>query len=384
MKPKSSSSTVFVWVLACLSICLSCSVQTERSDTLMTFNGPSADLRETKVVPTLDTPIPSGMSAVWCASFQSAWKAIEELAEEPIAFGESLAIAESLNKAEDIRMHIPQDSIYVACGWNNTGIVRHIQNDLKKRFLNMTPVTFPGAIEDSLIAYAYLETRINFPLAYAQNSSPMAFRDANGHTVDVSSFGILPEQKNGYRKLRLQPRVLFRKGDGTNLEFAVDLCADSAQAQIVVARISREPTLALALARIDKETAEMRVMANRFGNHVEMIGPYDSILVPDFAWLISHRFVEVESQTFSNRRLKGQRLGIARQDIHFRMNMSGVELKSEAKIYTASGSRTDYILNSPFLVCVKSRDTGVAYFAMWVDNAELMRPWQSTPQSAHR
>ena len=78
-----------------------------------------------------------------------------------------------------------------------------------------------------------------------------------------------------------------------------------------------------------------------------------------------------------NKRLTRQPIVVVRQDILFRMNKSGVELKSEAKIQTA-GTSTDYNLDSPFLVCVKSRKTGVPYFAMWVDNAELMRPWQST------
>lgn len=367
---------VFVLALALLLACLSCSDRTEQAETLMTFNGSSADLAATKVVPTLDTPIPSGMNAVWCASFQSAWKAIEELAQEPIVLDGSPAIVESLNKAGDVRMHIPPESVYVACGWGSNGVVSQIQNNLKTRFPNMAPVTFSGVLEDSLVAYAYLESRIKFPLAYAQNTSPMAFRNGNGHSVDVNSFGILPEQRNGYRKLREQPRVLFRKGDRTNLEFALDLCANSAEAQIVVARIPREPTLSLALTRIDRETAEMPAMVQRYGNHIQTIHLSDSILVPDFSWLISHRFAELEGQSFSNKRLTGQPIVAARQDILFRMNKSGVELKSEAKIQTA-GTSTDYSLDSPFLVCVRSRKTGVPFFAMWVDNAELMRPWQS-------
>ncbi|MPN27307.1 hypothetical protein SDC9_174738 [bioreactor metagenome] len=120
----------------------------------------------------------------------------------------------------------------------------------------------------------------------------------------------------------------------------------------------------------------MPAMVQRYGNHIQTVHLSDSFLVPDFSWLISHRFAELEGQTFSNKRLTGQPIVAARQDILFRMNKSGVELKSEAKIQTA-GTSTDYNLDSPFLVCVKSRKTGVPYFAMWVDNAELMRPWQS-------
>src|SRR5438552_18000947 len=37
------------------------------------FDAPSTSLRQTAIVPTLDTPVPEGKSAVWCASFQLAW-----------------------------------------------------------------------------------------------------------------------------------------------------------------------------------------------------------------------------------------------------------------------------------------------------------------------
>jgi hypothetical protein len=37
------------------------------------FNGRSEELARTVVVPTLDTALPAGKSAIWCSSFQVAW-----------------------------------------------------------------------------------------------------------------------------------------------------------------------------------------------------------------------------------------------------------------------------------------------------------------------
>ena len=42
------------------------------------FNSDSDRLERTAFVPTLDTPIPDGKSAVWCASFQLAWDKLKE------------------------------------------------------------------------------------------------------------------------------------------------------------------------------------------------------------------------------------------------------------------------------------------------------------------
>src|SRR5260221_11365204 len=66
------------------------------SPTPLTFDGSSTALKATEVVPTLETPIPQGKSAIWCASFQSAWKALEELAGETDFLSEKAEGAEHL------------------------------------------------------------------------------------------------------------------------------------------------------------------------------------------------------------------------------------------------------------------------------------------------
>jgi hypothetical protein len=38
-----------------------------------TFSGRSDQLKQTIIVPTLDTPSPPGKNVIWCSSFQLAW-----------------------------------------------------------------------------------------------------------------------------------------------------------------------------------------------------------------------------------------------------------------------------------------------------------------------
>jgi hypothetical protein len=38
----------------------------------------TSELKRTVVVPTLDTPLPEGKSAIWCSSFQLAWNRVEK------------------------------------------------------------------------------------------------------------------------------------------------------------------------------------------------------------------------------------------------------------------------------------------------------------------
>src|SRR5271166_1772791 len=66
----------------------------------LTFDGNSDKLQRTAFVPTLDTPIPDGKSAVWCASFQLAWDKLKtDIVKGPVKISNAEAICDRLNKA---------------------------------------------------------------------------------------------------------------------------------------------------------------------------------------------------------------------------------------------------------------------------------------------
>jgi hypothetical protein len=375
------SAIKLVLFLTLLSLASSCSVKPDAPGIPMTINGASGSLKATEVVPTLDTPIPSGKNAIWCASFLSAWKALEGLAGEPISLEEMPDVAKSLNGAADPRPHIPPELLYVATGWAQQGIIGQIQEDLRRRFPTKASPTFPGITPDSFLSYSYLEATVAFSRPYRQNPKPFVFTDGTGRKTDISSFGIPSEDYDAYHSLRSQARVLFCAGEprDSHFEFAIDLCANSSPSQVVIARIPLEATLAEALARVDKAVArwneQLRREPPRHAKRLQSIGPSDALLVPDFHWFISHRFSQIEGKRLKSPKLAGHPLDVAQQDILFRLDKSGAELKSEAKAYTA-GVGTDYCCDRPFLIYMKKRDAQMPYFAMWVDNAELLRSWQ--------
>jgi len=272
---------------------------------------------------------------------------------------------------------VPTNSLYVAVGWNQKGITNQIQSELKQRFPNRKPPTFPGILPDSFVAYAYLEANVKFSLPYDQNRRPLVFTESDGQRVKVESFGLSAENHGERDKLWDQAYVLFRKGEPSerNFEFAIDLCSNSYPNQIVVARIARESTLAGAFARIAKELGETRELTGLDAVRLHKLQFMDRLLVPDFHWAISHRFAEIEWKTFANNTLKTQPIDVAQQDVLFRLDRSGAALRSETKAY-ATGVPTAFSLDRPFLVYMKKRGAEMPFFVMWVDNAELMRLWQ--------
>jgi hypothetical protein len=60
------------------------------------------------------------------------------------------------------------------------------------------------------------------------------------------------------------------------------------------------------------------------------------------------------------------------QMIQFRLDRSGAELASEAKVYCKPGE-TFFHVNRPFLVIIKKRTRKKPFLVVWVDNAELLQ-----------
>src|SRR5262245_19739377 len=86
----------------------------------LAFAGPSTDLNDTVIVPTLDTPIPRNKSAIWCGSFQLAWDRLrQDLVGEPIRIAGAEAVADRLNKGT-----LPADNIVEENYSAKSGLVR--------------------------------------------------------------------------------------------------------------------------------------------------------------------------------------------------------------------------------------------------------------------
>ena len=360
-----------IWAALVVS---SCSV--DSGPAAMGFSGPSQALKTTQVVATLDAPIPKGTNVIWCASFLCAWKAMEQdLEAGPVVIDGDVPMLASLNAAPDPRGWVPQGALYTATGWLDKGIGRAIANDLKQRFPAKTPPVFEGLPPDSFVAYSYLEATVKFALPYFQSREPLTFKDSEGKETSVKSFGIRVEDAGAYLQLRAQSRILFSEigFDYRAKQFAVDLCTSSAPSQVIVALMGQEPTLAAALAQVERKSRESAAQDVGDREPVRIHEP-DVFLVPDLFWQISHHYIQLEGKRFASGPLKGRPLAIAQQDVLFRLSRSGADLESESKMLAPAKS-TYFFIDRPFLIVMKERGAVNPYFVMWVANAELLQRW---------
>jgi hypothetical protein len=332
----------------------------------------SRKLRDTVVVPTLDTPIPEGKSAVWCASFQLAWNRLkEDVVGGPVRLANAEGIAERLNRAGTSEDDLARGSFYAAAGWVKDGIVEKIRSDMARRFPRTRSPEFGAPA--AAVAYGYLRVSIKFRLPYFENDEPFPFIDSKGNKTNLSSFGIRQKDEFAYPELRRQVRILYAPNRGetdpSQLEFALELDRESAPYRLVLARCPRKAALADMLAHVQGRIGDGRDARGLF--------PNDTVLVPNMNWRIEHRFAELEGadKPLLNPNMRGMHLDRAQQTIEFRLDRGGAELASEAALPMAP-IPMDYHFNRPFLVYIEKRGARHPAFAMWVEHAELLSPWE--------
>lgn len=379
-----STRTSHRWLVSCIvggTVALlaiaSWYVYTHRSntdfDTAISLVANSDDLKQTAIVPTLDSPVPKGKSAIWCASFQFAWNRLkEDVVKEPIQLANAQPVADRLNRADQVENDVEENSVYAAAGLVKDGIVERIQAEMARKFPNVSRPLLDAPAAGA-VAYAYLAASSKYEYPFFENDERFLFTDSDGNKTAVGSFGIRAKDDYAYDRLRGQVQVLYCPREAIWREeeipeFIVDPCKTSQPYQIVLARVDRQGTLAETLADVERKIASQP--ADDFASKV---GPRDTLLIPNMRWMVSHRFKELEGKDkqFLNPALEGLYLDTAIQTIQFRLNRSGAELASEAKVYVKPGA-SFFHFDRPFLVMMKNRSHKNPFLLVWIENAELL------------
>ena len=355
----------------------------------------SADLKQTSIIATLDSPVPKYRNVIWCSTFQMAWDKLKlDIIGEPVEVLGAEKLADRLNRAEFSLKNIEDESFYAAAGFLEDGILAQIQEEMAQRFPSEQAPVFDGIDElppETIVAYSYLNADIEFEYPFYINNNEFDFQDSNGTITEVTSFCTRSDSDSS-NVVREQVDVLYYKqGDQeSETEFAVDLCIHTNPYQVVLACIPQQKNLGKTVAFVEQKISEFMQDPNYEqlrklrpavrGGRSGSIQPADSLIVPEVLYKLTHHFAELEGRALGNQpwRDQGYFIRKAMQMIDFTLGRTGVILKSDAIIIIPPlGGILEprrFNFDRSFLIYVRKREPAASpFFVMWVDNAELMQ-----------
>lgn len=243
-----------------------------------------------------------------------------------------------------------------------------------------------------MVAYAYLDHQIVFTTPFDDAEKPMKFVDAVGNTYSVRAFGLHESMECDLReKQAKQVRVLFSRDDRRVLApgysglmpgmhdnptaFALDLTADQADRQLIVAVIPRPEDFNTAMDYLAQQIKEFppEDCPEELLGYLTQLHATDTLAIPNVAFDVDHDFRELlhAAGNLEEGADVVSAVQCARQRIRFRLDKSGATLVSESMFVDTALPR-NFIVNRPFLVVIRRRLAEQPYFMAWVDNHELL------------
>jgi hypothetical protein len=320
-------------------------------------------------VPTLETRLEDGKSAMWCATMPLAWQKFEaDVAKGPVDLQGIEKVCRDLRNAPD--PGLDPSNYYTAAGLYKDGILERIRSELPAKFPEapLPDERFSRAV--GALAYAYLRVEMPFEHTFEDCPDPFTFHHRDGKDTSVRAFGIpAPKSSTESANIREQVKLLFRQRS----EFAVDLSKNTKPYQTILARIDRQETLRDTLKELDARIsqADKKLLPTNLPDTA-------ILLIPTMNWRVKHDFPEFRSRGFSTRAVPDAFVDQAEQSIEFKISRKGVIIKSRAydPALIANGHEpgpNEFKFERPYLIVLKRRDGKEPFFVMWVENAELMQ-----------
>lgn len=323
------------------------------------------DLSSTLITADLLEPIVEGTNLVWCGTFQLAWNELLNAVGRDIVFldmTEQPAVLTSLNQRLITTDDLDEPSYVATAGMLQDGIVDQIRQTMAQKFPDVTPyLPVPdGADPRSIVAYSYLFKNLLFPQPFERLNAPMVF---DGQ--DILCFGLSGDSEPSAELLE-QVSILDYQSDD---DFVIELKTRTESDQVIMAKVRPQATL--------KETIES-VLARSAGGSGGHLNADDVLQVPMMNFDLRRSYDELVGHEFlaANGVTDPYVIEKALQSIRFELNEAGVRLRSEVFIFAGVTSAPPeprrLIFDKPFLFLMKLRNADLPYFAMWIDNPELL------------
>jgi hypothetical protein len=334
------------------------------------------ELKSTIVTPLLEEPIVPGKNILWCSTFQLAWNEGCRAAGGDIRLDAELPMVPILNKKTAKETDLDPDSYLVISGMVDANLISRMVHDLDRKFKGqaspdllhkVTRQIAAKAVANSWMAYSYLFRELPFEHDFERLKHPFAFGPAQ-----VASFGLCGDTREWSEKAE-QVAVLDYKSDD---DFILALRPKEKGERILLAKIAPAETIEKTISDIRKRIADASAKEGP-----SELSRKEPLAIPILNFDVSREYAELEGKTITTPGpLEGMEISLALQAIRFRLDEHGAVLKSEAALSPAACKAAEpkprqFIFDKPFLILLERTDAAQPYFALRVDNAELLAPY---------
>ena len=322
------------------------------------------DLKTTIVSADLQAPITSGKNVIWCATIQIAWNELCTWAGGSVHLVNEPQLVAILNQKVVVREDFDTSSLFADAGIIKHGAVERIRSAIETKFPDDPYAALPtGSSQlpgNAWIVYAYLAKTLPFEWAFKRLEEPLTF---NG--TEVEAFGITQYLNIQKDEVKAAQQVTIHDYNSPD-DFIIELSTQSKQDRLILAKVSPRSTLC--------ETISMVEQRLEHSTHRTSLPIGADLVIP----LIDYNLVQEYSDLYGksivteNLDIKDSEIGLALQQIRFRLDERGAILKSKAIF--AESMAENVVFDKPFLLVVQSRRSGEPYLAMWVATPEILVP----------
>ncbi len=324
----------------------------------------ASELQTTKVVPELQAPVTTGTNLIWCAPFQLAWNGMtEQIGEEIHLAGNEPSFVTCLNQHSVGEEHLDSETYIAVAAPYTQDFIAQMNSAIKSKFGSGTfaPEALPKTDgQERLAAFGYLSVNLPFEHAFQRTENPLNFGGVRVKAFTLP-FGMGSEIRA--ERAHRQVRVCYPPEEKA---FIVELLTKKSDHHLILAQVSPEATLA---ETVDK--------VNRYANTLprESLSPNQDLKVPLFNFDITREYTELTGNSLlvENPAYRNWQIERAGQTIRFQLDERGAVLKSNAfMVCVKCAPPIDCIFDKPFLLMLRYGNSPQPYFAMWVDNAEIL------------
>lgn len=323
------------------------------------------ELTTTKVAAELNGRIEPGTNLIWCATFQTAWNEMTDLIGEEIRFtANEPASAARLNRSEITKEYLDADTFLALAGSYTRAFISDANAKAARKFGTnaFAPQELPEENNtDQLAALAYLAANLPFKNAFERTEDGMNF---NGTTVESFTIPFSEGSRKQAEKAEQQVSVQYPPEDQS---FMVELLTCKTDHHLILAKIEPEATIDTTVRKAIGYADSLPRKSLETNQHLE---------IPLFNFDITKSYDELINKplTLNNPKFHNGAIERAEQNIRFQLDERGAVLRSSASFICVfcAASSSNCIFDQPFLLMLRYRDNPMPYFAMWVDNAEIL------------